>query len=101
MQFAIQKRVDFSRELPAEIQTAYLRHTIQVQFEQYYLPVSQRTEPQEDQLIEWCDLNCDDIYSITRRASNCALFRFYLKSDMHRFEQHLKDSVAIAADHTS
>lgn len=101
MQFTPKKRVNFSPDLPAEVQTAYLRHTIQIQFEQLYVPPSQRTELSLEELETWCDLNCADIHSITKWSHDHALFRFYAKSDMQSFEQHLKDSVATASDHTS
>ena len=97
MQFSRQKKVDFSRDLPAEIQTAYLRHSIGVQFEQYYMNHAQRTEPSLEDLEAWCDTHCADIHSITKWAQNCVVFRFYLSDDMQRFESYLTQSVAHAA----
>lgn len=97
MLFARHKRVDYSRELPAEVQTAYLRHTVQVQFEQYYVNPAQRTEPSLEDLETWCDRHCADIFSITKWAQNCAHFRFYLADDLQRFESYLAESVAHAA----
>ena len=97
MQFARQRKVDFSRDLPAEVQTAYLRHTVQVQFEQYYVHHAQRTEPSQEDLETWCEIHCADIYSITKWAQNCAHFRFYLLDDLQRVESYLTQSVAHAA----
>lgn len=101
MQFMRNKQVDFSRDLPAEVISAYLRHTIQVQFDQYYVHHAQRTEPTQEDLTTWCHTNCDDIFSVTKWAQNCTHFRFYLESDMCRFQSYLTESVAIAADTTS
>jgi hypothetical protein len=101
MQFVRNKQVDFSRDLPADILSAYLRHMIQVQFDQYYVHHAKRTEATQEDLTAWCHTHCDDIFSITKWAQNCAHFRFYLESDMQRFESYLAESVAITADTAS
>lgn len=98
MQFNRAKQVDFSRELPADIQSAYLRHTVQVQFEQYYVRASDRTEPSQEDLTTWCNVHCADIFSVTKWAQNHVLFRFYLADDLQRFEHHLAHTVAHAID---
>ena len=91
------KQVDFSRDLPADIQSAYLRNTVQVQFEQYYVRASDRTEPTFDSLTSWCSAHCAQVFSATKWASHAAHFRFYLEDDLQRFESYLTQSVAHAA----
>jgi hypothetical protein len=91
------KQVDFSRDLPADIQSAYLRHTVQVEFEQNYMRGTERTEPTFDQLIIWCSAHCAQLFSATKWASHAAHFRFYLEDDLQRFESYLAESVAHAA----
>ena len=96
------KRVDISREqLPGDVYSAFLRHTISVEFEQHWIQSSQKTEPGFDQLVDWCNSGCDNIFSAAKWAQNAAHFRFYLESDLDRFEQHLAKSVAKSADTAS
>ncbi len=98
MQFIRTKQVDFSRDLPADIQSAYLRHTVQVQFEQSYMRGPDVTEPSFVDLISWCVSNCEQIFSATKWAANAAHFRFYLADDLTRFETHLGQSVDVSTD---
>lgn len=98
MQFIRTKQVDFSRDLPAEIQSAYLRHTVQVQFEQSYMRGPDVTEPSFEDLIHWCVSNCAQIFSAAKWSSNAAHFRFYLQDDLTRFETYLAESVETSTD---
>ena len=98
MLFIRTKQVDFSRDLPADIQSAYLRHTVQVQFEQSYMRGPDVTEPSFVELISWCASNCEQIFSATKWSSNAAHFRFYLQDDLTRFETHLAESVDVSTD---
>ena len=78
------------KDLPADIQSAYLRNTMCVQFEQFWLPQSGRTEPSLEDLINWCSQNCEQIFGVNKSSQNNARFQFYAKSDLERFECHLK-----------
>lgn len=88
------KRVDFSRDLPGDIHSAFLRHTVSVEFEQHWMAPSQRIEPSFDQLCDWCNNNCNGLFTASKWAQNAAHFRFYLEQDLHSFEQQLAITVA-------
>ena len=97
MRFAKVKQVDFSRDLPVDVHSALLRHTVQVEFEQNYMRGTERTEPTFDSLTSWCSAHCAQVFSATKWASHAAHFRFYLEDDLQRFESYLTQSVAHAA----
>jgi hypothetical protein len=100
MRFSRQKQVVFSRDLPEDIQSALLRHTVQVEFEHNYLrgDLRDRTEPTFDQLVTWCESHSSQLFSAAKWASHAAHFRFWLESDLQLFESYLAESVAHAAD---
>lgn len=97
MRFSRQKQVVFSRDLPEDIQSALLRHTVQVEFEHNYLRGTDRTEPAFDELVVWCESHCAQTFSAAKWASHAAHFRFWWESDLKRFESYLAESVAHAA----
>lgn len=97
MQYARRLRVDLRETTPADIQSAYLRNTVSVQFEQTYVRPSDQTEPSFDDLITWCESHCMNVFSAVKWASNSAHFAFYLVHDRQHFESYLAQSVALAA----
>ena len=90
MLFHKQKQVDISRDLPADIHSAYLQHTIHVQCEQTYLSSTHKTEPTLEQLTDWCNVNCDSIFAVATWSQSNAYFRFYRASDLQQFISHLQ-----------
>lgn len=97
MQFKKQKRLDLRESLPADIQSAYLRNTVYVQFDQVFVNASERTEPTFDELVSLCDTNCTQVFSAVKAMSNAAHFSFYSITDMNWFMGQLTVKVAIAA----
>lgn len=90
MLFCINKQVDLVKDLPADIQSAYLRNTMCVQFDQSWVPQKERTEPSLEDLTDWCSRNCEQIFGVTKWTQINAKFQFYARTDLERFERHLK-----------
>jgi hypothetical protein len=99
MLFHKQKQVDISRDLPADIHSAYLQHSIHVTCEQTYMTPTDRTEPTLEQLTDLCNAHCDSIFAVTKWTQSNAYFRFYWASDLHQFILHLQ-SLTVANDHS-
>lgn len=94
------RQVDFSREIPADIQSAYLRHTVHIQFTHQppYLMGVDLWGAQFDDLTAWCNENCQSVFSATKITVNTAAFRFYLLDDLVSFEKLLAITVVPTTD---
>jgi hypothetical protein len=95
MLYSVNKRVDPAKELPADILSAYLRNTLNVQFDECWVAPPQRTEPSLEELTDWCNQNCEHIFGMSKWAHNAARFQFYSRADLERFEQHLKSLINV------
>jgi hypothetical protein len=89
--FRRKRLVMMSPALPESITSCYHHHTVVVELG---IDGDQRRYTGKEQSVRlelesWCDLNCEEIYSITSTMQYSYLFQFFLKSDMIKFEQHL------------
>jgi len=94
MWFVKHKQVDISRDLPADILSAYLRHHVQVNFEHGFSRSHTQTEPSFEILVSWCESHCESVYSALPVTREQAQFRFYLHSDLDAFYTFLNTCVA-------
>lgn len=94
MQYSRQLRLDLRDNLPADIQSAYLRQSVHVQFHQVYVPSAERTEPSFDELITLCESHCGHVFSAVKITSSSANFSFYAEHDLNWFMNFMQHTVA-------
>lgn len=89
--FRRKRLVMMSPALPESITSCYHHHTMMVELTSAgdRMLHTDWGQNMRAQLESWCDLNCEEIYSITCSMQHSYVFQFFLKSDMIRFEQHL------------
>lgn len=90
MKFSRNLFVQMGPDVPDSIRAQLLLNAINVEFEQGFVPVSQRTEPGYDDLYIWCVNNCTGLFTCFKNGNSFACFMFYEASDMNKFQQYLE-----------
>ena len=90
MIYNVNKQVDYRKDLPPDIMSAYLHNTMHVQFENYWMSPDMHSEPSLNDLQAWCVKNCQSIFGISKGSPSTSQFYFFLTTDLVQFESHLK-----------
>jgi hypothetical protein len=88
------RQVDFNLHLPPDILSGYLRNLVVIQFDQINLRSTSHHTCSFEQLSQWCDQNCEGVYSALPNSHNQVQFRFNLDTDRAAFCEYLAQSVA-------
>lgn len=83
--------------LPADILSEFLKHTIQVCFESNVSHCAPAPQLTYEQIVTWCNTHCEHVFSIQKATINTTFVRFYLESDLIRFEKYLEQHIAKSA----
>lgn len=97
MKFSRSLFVPLGPDVPASIRAQLMLNAINVEFEQEFIPQSQKTELSYDDLFIWCSQNCSSLFSCFKSSHAIACFMFYETTDMQKFESYLTKSVTHAA----
>jgi predicted membrane-bound dolichyl-phosphate-mannose-protein mannosyltransferase len=89
MRVSRQLYIAWGPDVPDSIRTLMLLNSLNVEFEQEYLPLSEKTESTYDDLYIWCVSNCTTVFSCKKILGNEAIFMFYAAEDMRQFQQRL------------
>jgi len=90
MRVSRQLYIAWGPDVPDSIRTQMLLNSLNVEFEQSYLPLTKKTESNYDDLYIWCLHNCTNLFTCNKVAHGQAVFMFYEGHDMTKFQDHIQ-----------
>jgi hypothetical protein len=94
MRYSVIRQVDMSVNLPHDILSAFLRNSVSVELPQFRTPPAGSDSVSIEELIEWCNINCTDIFYASKYNPHSAKFGFYQPIDRAKFILLLDEAVA-------
>lgn len=98
MRYSVIRQVDMSVNLPHDILSAFLRNSVSVELPQFRTPPAGSDSVSIEELIEWCNINCTDIFYASKYNPRSAKFGFYQLADRTKFLALLEQAVAKNSD---
>ena len=76
---------EWNTSLPESIRAGLCHFQVNVTFEELYRPSSNRDEPLVEQLFNWCEENCNSIWTQEKLSYETFKFSFWTLEDCTEF----------------